>query len=86
MVGGSGAGVQINPIAFLVIQKESVKLLPINHNSSIDKLLDYVPDILEKANCAINKCIQNKQKKKEIEIEIEKPSKPKVYKSEVSDV
>ena len=45
--GGSGAGVTINPIAFLVIQSDNVKLMPVNHSSNVDKLLDYVPDLLE---------------------------------------
>lgn len=48
--GGSGAGVSIMPIAFLIIQKETVKLLPVNHLSALDKLLDYVPDVIEKIN------------------------------------
>ena len=48
--GGSGAAVNISPIAFLVVQKESVKLLPIDHSSYVDKLLDYVLDIMEKEN------------------------------------
>lgn len=52
--GGSGAGVSINPVAFLIVQNETVKLLPIEHNSSIDKLLDYVPDLIEKAKSIIN--------------------------------
>lgn len=59
--GGSGAGVSINPIAFLVIQENNVKLMPVNHTSSIDKLLDYIPDLLEKANNIMNTCIQNKK-------------------------
>jgi len=46
--GGSGAGVSINPIAFLVVENEKVRLLPINHSSCIDKLLDYIPDLFEK--------------------------------------
>ena len=57
--GGSGAGVCINPVAFLVVQENTVKLLPTNHTSAIDKLLDYVPDLLEKTNEMMNKCIQN---------------------------
>ena len=56
--GGSGAGVTINPIAFLVIQEENVKLMPVNYSSSIDKLLDYIPDLLDKTNHMINKCMQ----------------------------
>ena len=53
--GGTGAGISINPIAFLVVQSDIVKLLPINNYSSIDKVLDYVPDLIEKANCILNK-------------------------------
>lgn len=58
--GGSGAGVTINPIAFLVIQENNVKLMPVNHTSSLDKLLDYMPDLMEKASNALNQCLQSK--------------------------
>ena len=69
--GGSGAGVSINPVAFLVINGENVKLLPVTHSSAIDKLLDYVPDLIEKVNTIINKNIQLKtdQKNKKMEQE-----------------
>lgn len=63
--GGSGAGVSINPIAFLVVQPDVVKLLPVDHSNPIDKILDYMPDLIEKANCAMNKCIQNKKELRE---------------------
>lgn len=59
--GGSGAGVTINPIAFLVVQSNGVKLLPVNHSSSFDKILDYIPDLIDKTNNMMNKCIQNKK-------------------------
>ena len=62
--GGSGAGVNISPIAFLIIQSNNVKLLPVNHSSSIDKLLDYMPDLVDKANQLMNKAIQNKKEEK----------------------
>ena len=62
--GGSGAGVNINPVAFLVIQGSGVKLLPVNHSSSIDRLLDYMPDFVEKANNLMNKMMQNKKEEK----------------------
>ena len=61
--GGSGAGVTINPIAFLVIQGENVKLMPVNYSSSIDKLLDYIPDLLEKTNNMISKYMQKSKDK-----------------------
>lgn len=59
--GGSGAGVTINPIAFLVIQSDNVKLMPVNHSSNVDKLLDYVPDLIEKTNAMMNKIVSNKK-------------------------
>ena len=59
--GGSGAGVSIAPVAFLVVQPNNVKLLPVEHCSAIDRLLDYVPDLIEKANIILNKNIQNKK-------------------------
>ena len=59
--GGSGAGVTINPVAFLVIQSNNVKLIPVSHTSSLDKLLDYMPDLIEKANSMMNRCLQNKK-------------------------
>ena len=61
--GGSGAGVAINPVAFLVINNNDVKLMPVNHASSIDKLLDYVPDLFEKASKLMNKCLDEKKEK-----------------------
>ena len=48
--GGAGAGVTINPVAFLVLQSGQVKLINVEHENSIDKILDYVPDLLEKMN------------------------------------
>ena len=59
--GGSGAGVSLSPVAFLVIQGEMVKILPVNHWTSLDKILDYIPDLFEKANCMINNSMNNKK-------------------------
>lgn len=63
--GGSGAGVTINPIAFLVIQSNNVKLMPVNHSSSIDKLLDFMPDLIEKTNSMMNRIVSNKKEETE---------------------
>jgi len=65
--GGSGAGVSINPIAFLVVANDKVRLLPVNHSSCIDKLLDYVPDVFEKISQTKNKlnCSEDKENCKE---------------------
>ena len=54
-------GVSINPFAFLVVQSNVVKLLPVDHANTFDKILDYVPDLMEKLICMMDKCIQNKK-------------------------
>ena len=56
MEDGAGAGVTINAVAFLIIQENNIKLMPVCHSSSLDRLLDYVPDLMEKTN---NKDINN---------------------------
>ena len=66
--GGSGAGVSISPIAFLVVQQNTVKLLPVEHCSSVDRLLDYVPDLMDKLNVLLNKNMQNKKEEKREEM------------------
>ncbi|CDB31884.1 sporulation protein YtfJ [Clostridium sp. CAG:575] len=63
--GGAGAGVTINPVAFLVIQPNNIKLMPVNHSSSIDKLLDYVPDLIDRTNNMMNKIVNNKKEQTE---------------------
>ena len=39
--------------------------MPVNHSSSIDKLLDYMPDLIEKTNNMMNKIVNNKKEKTE---------------------
>ena len=46
--GGSGAGVSIKPVAFLIINKDNIRLMPIEHASTVDKVIDYIPDLIEK--------------------------------------
>ena len=75
--GGSGAGVNISPIAFLVVQSGNVKLLPVNHSSAVDKLLDYMPDAIDKINGLVNKQIQIKNEEK---AKKETPKEPVVEK------
>ena len=85
--GGSGAGVSITPIAFLVVQSNNVKLLPVSHTSSIDRLLDYVPDLIEKVNNMLNKQMQNKkdEKRKEKEYEEKMEKEKREYIEELKE-
>lgn len=65
--GGSGAGVNITPVAFLIVQNDSVKLLEATHSSVLDKLVEYVPDAIEKINQLFNKKLDNEIKEEEYE-------------------
>lgn len=81
--GGSGAGISINPVAFVVVTKESIKVLPIEHTSAIDKLMDYVPDLMEKANTIVDKSLENNSNNFSIvsdsnNVEDNKDKKPKI--------
>lgn len=53
--GGSSAGISINPVAFMVVGNEHIKLLPVNLNTSVEKILDIIPDILTKTTETIKK-------------------------------
>lgn len=46
--GGSGAGVSIKPVAFLIINKDNIRLMPIEYASTVDKVIDYIPELIEK--------------------------------------
>jgi sporulation protein YtfJ len=46
--GGSGAGITINPVAFLVVAKDQTRLLPVQSNVLVDRILDSAPQLLDK--------------------------------------
>ena len=55
--GGSGAGVNISPVAFLVIKDGSVRLMNIQPPASntVDRVIDMAPDIVDKVTSMIGK-------------------------------
>ncbi len=66
--GGSGGGVSISPVAFLVANSEQIKLLPISTSpSTTDKLIDLVPELVTKLNKIANEIIDKRAAKKEAE-------------------
>ena len=47
--GGSGAGVTITPVCFIVVQDDDVKILNINTGSApIDKAIAMIPEVFDK--------------------------------------
>ena len=64
--GGTGAGVSVNPIAFLVVGEDKVKLLPVSFNTTVDRVVELVPQMVEEIKAAMGK---NKDKKRIITTE-----------------
>jgi len=46
--GGAGAGVSVQPVGFLVVGNGTIRLLPVDGNVVVDRLIDTVPDLLDK--------------------------------------
>ncbi len=61
--GGSGAGVKISPVAFLVIKDGTTRVLPVSlpPASTVDRLVEMAPDILDK----VEKYFDKKKEKEE---------------------
>ena len=58
--GGSGAGVNITPISFLVVSSEgNVSMLPVTQttvaSSAVDKFVDSLPEVIEKLKAMFKK-------------------------------
>ncbi|NLK69109.1 MAG: sporulation protein YtfJ [Clostridiaceae bacterium] len=65
--GGSGAGVTIHPVAFLVVAKNNtIRLLPVEHNTTLDRIMDFIPSIIEKITPLLPKKHQEDEHNKEI--------------------
>lgn len=61
--GGAGAGVKIDPVAFLVIKDGTTRMLPVAAApmSTVDRIVDMAPEIVDKVEKIIDK-----KKEKEI--------------------
>lgn len=45
--GGSGGGVSLNPVAFLVVGNNQVRLLPVDSTAIYDRIVDMVPQLVD---------------------------------------
>lgn len=59
--GGTGAGVSVNPIAFLVVGEEKIRLLPVQFSSPTDRIVELVPQLLEEIKSMIGQKKENKK-------------------------
>jgi uncharacterized spore protein YtfJ len=44
--GGSGGGVSVKPIGFLVVGNGQVRMLPVDGNALADRIIDLAPQLL----------------------------------------
>lgn len=63
--GGSGSGVSVKPVAFLIVKDDTVKILPVNQISGpYDKLFDTIPQAMDMIKEFVEKTCKNKKDKK----------------------
>lgn len=62
--GGSGAGANVVPVAFLIVNGKDVKLLPVAPppNTTVDRIVELVPEMFEKVEGYFKKD-KNKEEK-----------------------
>ncbi len=53
--GGSGGGVSVKPVGFLVVSHDQVRLLPVEGNMLAERLIDEMPNLMEKFSHIFNK-------------------------------
>ena len=79
--GGAGSGITLTPVAFLAIHEGEVKLLQVDpFNSTADRVVGMVPDVVDKISGLFSK--KDKKKKEQPE---EKPAKSSIDDIDLSD-
>lgn len=65
--GGAGAAVKIEPIGFLVVREGGVRMISIAPpaGTTVDRVLDLVPEIMDKVEGYVDKYAKKKQDKPE---------------------
>ena len=60
--GGVGAGVKVTPVAFLIVKEGNVRMLPVATpaNTTADRLVEMVPDTLDKISAFIDSRTEKK--------------------------
>lgn len=53
--GGSGGGVSVKPVGFLVVGKGQIRLLPVDNNAIVDRLIDVAPQIISQIQSMLDR-------------------------------
>ncbi len=61
--GGSGAGVKLEPTAFLIVKGDSVRILPVGPGPETtgERIVDMVPQVIDKVTALIDRKDKKKQ-------------------------
>ena len=59
--GGTGAGVTVQPLGFLVTGPDSVRLLPAQPYAPVDRIIELVPQTLCEIKNALSSCMERKK-------------------------
>ena len=62
--GGVGGGINVTPIAFLVVKDGNVRMIPVATpaNTTADRIVEMVPDVLDKVTTFIDEQVEKKKK------------------------
>lgn len=53
--GGSGAGVSVKPVGFLVVRMNDVRLISVNGNALAERVVDIAPQIMDKIESLLDR-------------------------------
>ncbi|AGL01963.1 GerW family sporulation protein [Desulfoscipio gibsoniae] len=53
--GGSGAGVSVKPVGFLVAGNGQVRLIPVDGNATLDRLIDLAPQVFNQIQSLLDR-------------------------------
>ncbi len=68
--GGTGAGVSVQPVAFMVVGKEHIKLLPANSSGMVERIIDLAPQVIEELQASFRKRKNNDGTKERVKEEV----------------
>lgn len=84
VTGGGGLGCKISPDAILVVRGSEVEMMPVKNRDALDKLIEQIPEIINRIDSSISEKLKNRKddKKKEEKEEEEEEKKEKKKKKE----
>lgn len=61
--GGTGAGVSVQPVGFLVVDEDNVRMLPAQSNNAMERVVELLPQLMEELTHNREKSGKTKGKK-----------------------